>query len=523
MKVQNPILRGFKPDPSIVRVGSSYYIAVSTFEWWPGVLIYRSEDLVNWTLASRPLNRLSQMDLAGVPDSCGIWAPCLSYSDGKFYLIYTIVRNTAGIWKDVHNYLVTADEVEGEWSDPVYLNSSGFDPSLFHDGDKKWLVNVLWEHRTGRHRFGGIVLQEYSPEQKKLVGEIYNIFGGSEIHVTEGPHLYKKDGWYYLLTAEGGTGENHAATVARSRNLTGPYEIHPENPILTSKANPAPALKKAGHASFVETPEGDWYLVHLCARPAGNTGMCPLGRETALQKMVWKNDWPYVVDGPLPSEEVKLWKESSVKLPDQEESVSFREGKLPDSFQSLRLPIGDAMSFTDRPGYLRLYGQESLSSLFRQSLLARRWEHFTFEAETTLDFHPVSHQQMAGLVCYYNSRNFYYLNVSGDCGGGKYLYIISCINGTFSEPTEGTYLPLPEDAEVRLGVTVKEGHALQFRYAVKGEEWKNIGPVLDGSLLSDEHVEGAAYTGAFVGVCCQDLSGRRQPADFADFCYRPME
>ena len=276
-RIRNPILPGFNPDPSIVRVGDDYYIATSTFEWYPGVQIHHSRDLVHWRLLTRPLNRASQLNMLGDPDSCGIWAPCLSYADGLFWLIYTDVkrygRTTQGgaagaSLRDTHNYLVTSPRIDGEWSDPVYLNSSGFDPSLFHDDDgRKYLVNMRWDHRPGCNRFAGIVLQEYSPAERKLVGPVHLIFQGTPIGFTEGPHLYKRNGYYYLLTAEGGTGWGHAVTMARSRELTGPYELHPDVYILTSRHRPDIELQRAGHADLVETPNGETYMVHLCGRP----------------------------------------------------------------------------------------------------------------------------------------------------------------------------------------------------------------------------------------------------------------
>ena len=164
MNITNPILRGFNPDPSILRVGDDYYIATSTFEWYPGVQIHHSKDLVHWRLLTRPLRRASQLDMRGDPDSCGIWAPCLTYADGLFYLIYTDVKRYGRIsssgasnasLRDFHNYLVTAEKIDGDWSEPIYLNSSGFDPSLFHDDDgRKYLVNMLWDHRANQNRFG---------------------------------------------------------------------------------------------------------------------------------------------------------------------------------------------------------------------------------------------------------------------------------------------------------------------------------------------------------------------------------
>ena len=186
--------------------------------------------------------------MLGDPDSCGIWAPCLTHADGLFWLIYTDVkrygRTTVGgasgaSLRDFHNYLVTSPRIDGEWSDPVSLNSSGFDPSLFHDDDgRKYLVNMLWDHRPGNNRFAGIVLQEYSVKERKLIGERKNIFKGTPLGFTEAPHLYKRNGWYYLLTAEGGTGWGHAVTMARSRKLTGPYELHPDTYILSARHRP---------------------------------------------------------------------------------------------------------------------------------------------------------------------------------------------------------------------------------------------------------------------------------------------
>ncbi|MDP3523854.1 MAG: glycoside hydrolase family 43 protein, partial [Hoeflea sp.] len=234
--IVNPILPGFNPDPSICRVGTDYYIATSTFEWYPGVQIHHSTDLVNWRLVGRPLTRASQLDMRGNPDSCGIWAPCLSHADGLFWLVYTDVKRFDGNFKDSHNYIVTAPAIEGPWSDPVHVNSSGFDPSLFHDEDgRKWFVNMVWNHRSNsiggqpKHpAFAGILMQEYDAGAGRLIGKPENIFKGSSHGLVEGAHLFKRDGWYYLTVAEGGTGYGHAVTMARSRTLDGPYELHPD-------------------------------------------------------------------------------------------------------------------------------------------------------------------------------------------------------------------------------------------------------------------------------------------------------
>ncbi|MEJ5283878.1 MAG: glycoside hydrolase family 43 protein [Brevinematia bacterium] len=522
--IENPILKGFNPDPSILRVGNDYYIATSTFEWFPGVQIHHSKDLIHWRLLTRPLKRLSQLNMIGDPDSGGIWAPCLSYSDGLFYLIYTDVKSYDGIFKDCHNYLITSKDIEGEWSEPVYLNSSGFDPSLFHDTDgRKWLLNMVWDHRNRNSFFGGILLQEYDPIKGKLIGPIYNIFKGSHLGITEGPHLYKKDGYYYLVVAEGGTTYEHAVTVARSKNITGPYEIHPENPILTSKGDFSLPLQKAGHGSLVETQNGEWYIAHLCARPLSNK-RCPLGRETAIQKIIWKDGWPYLENGTnRPEVKVKAPELPEVVFDKPKEKIDFDEETLDINFQSLRHPITeDWCTLKERKSYLRLYGRESLSSRHNQSLVARRQQSFCYTAETCVEFEPENFQQMAGLVCYYNTSNFYYLYISFEENKGKSLLLLSAQNWKFNYPVEP--ISLGDAKRIYLKVEV-EYEKMQFFYATEEGKWIKIGPILDASTLSDEFVTqypdpGWGFTGAFVGICCQDLSGKRKHADFDYFIYR---
>jgi len=191
-------------------VGEEYFIATSTFEWFPGVHIYGSRDLAHWELRGAPLDRTSVLNMAGNPPSGGVWAPCLTYDGERFFLAYTDVKSWVGSsdgsnagFKDTHNYLVTAPTVEGPWSEPTYLNSSGFDPSLFHDEDgRKWLLNMRWDYRLGKNHFSGVVLQELDLHQGRLMGPIFNLFDGTSIGYTEAPHLYKRNGWYYLMTAE---------------------------------------------------------------------------------------------------------------------------------------------------------------------------------------------------------------------------------------------------------------------------------------------------------------------------------
>ncbi len=520
--ITNPVLKGFNPDPSILRVGEDYYIATSTFEWFPGVQIHHSRDLIHWKLIARPLNRISQLDMRGANPSEGVWAPCLSYDDGVFYLIYTNVKRWGyGSARDLYNYLVTATEITGEWSEPVFLNCSGFDPSLFHDDDgRKWFVNQLWDHRKGRNQFAGIVLQEYDAQKKCLTGPIQNIFTGTELGLVEGPHLYKRNGYYYLLTAEGGTRFKHAVTFARSCKIEGPYELHPNNPILTSYLDPTLALQKAGHASLVETRNGEWYMAHLVGRPLPSRGRCILGRETAIQKVVWReDDWLYLENGgnqpqvqvPAPELKEQVWEEEPVR-------DDFDTDKLNIHFQSLRVPLEeDSLTLKERPGYLRLKGTESLHSRFHQSLVARRQQAFCYTASTVVEFEPESFQQMAGLAALYDINNYYYLHITLDDTGKKILKIAKCDAGIYDEPLAED---VPVDGVSRCYLKVEvDYHLLQFSYSTDGKDYVKIGPVFDASTLSDEYTEPCRFTGAFVGLCCQDLSGQRKHADFDFFEY----
>lgn len=525
MNIKNPILPGFNPDPSILREGEDYYIATSTFEWFPGVQIHHSKDLIHWKLITHPLNRTSQLNMAGNPNSCGIWAPCLSYDKGIFYLIYTDVKTFHGAFKDTHNYLVTSNDIMGEWSDPIYLNSSGFDPSLFHASDgRKWLLNMVWDHRKGKHPFGGIVLQEYSKKEEKLVGAITNIFRGSEIGLVEGPHLYQKNGYYYLMTAEGGTSLNHAVTMARSNNIEGPYEVDPQNPILTSYNNPKLELLKAGHASLIETQNGEWYMAHLCGRPIPLRGRCTMGRETAIQKMEWTDDdWLRLEKGgcepkvevPAPKLPIHQWKKEN-------EKDDFDSQKLNINFQFLRVNLDEnTISLTERPGFLRLKGRESLNSHHTQALVARRQQSFIYTATTCLDFVPENFQQMAGLICLYDNRNFYYVYITWEEGKGRCIDIITSING-ITEFLLDEKLSIKDTGMYYLKAEVYYDK-LQFYHSADEENWIQIGLVYDYSTLSDEFRESggeAHFTGSFVGMCCQDLSGKRKSADFDYFEYQ---
>jgi xylan 1,4-beta-xylosidase len=531
--IRNPIIPGFNPDPSICRVGDDYYIATSTFEWFPGVQIHHSRDLANWRLVGRPLVRASQLDMRGDPDSCGVWAPDISHDGERFWLIYTDVkrygRTTMGgasgaSLRDFHNYLVTCDTVDGDWSDPVHLNSSGFDPGLFHDDDgRKYLVNQLWDHRPGRNRFAGIVLQEYSPEEQRLIGERTNIFPGTALGLTEAPHLYKRNGWYYLIVAEGGTGWNHAVTMARSRDLHGPYELHPDTYILSSRTRPDAPLQRAGHADLVETPDGRTFMAYLCGRPLPNRGRCVLGRETAIQPMHWGEDgWLYTEDrSGMPMLEAPALDVSPSPPRETAARYDFDGAELPLDLQWLRTPEPDRIfSLTARAGHLRLFGRETIGSLFTQALIARRQQDFCYSASCAMEFAPVHFQQAAGLVAYYNSAKFHYLHVSHDDDVGRHIRVMSTLPDSPQADAFTAPIAIPE-GRIELRVEV-DYERLRFAFRVEGRDWTWLPEQFDASILSDEATQPGLpnFTGAFVGMACQDMSGTGLPADFDWFDYR---
>jgi xylan 1,4-beta-xylosidase len=517
--IRNPILPGFHPDPSICRVGDDYYIATSTFQWFPGVRLHHSKDLAHWQPAGYAVTRLSQLDLLGCEDNAGVWAPCLSHADGLFWLIYTDVKAWTGAYKDAKNYLITAPSIEGPWSERIELNGSGFDASLFHEaGGRKWLLNMQWDHRPGRNPFSGILLQEYSVSEQRLVGPVHNVFSGTDHGLVEGPHLYQKDGYYYLLTAEGGTSWDHVCTIARSRTLTGPYEVRPGPPLLTSKYDPTLELQRAGHGSLVETQHGEWCLAHLCGRPVLPERRCTLGRETALQPLSWPvGEFPRLASGghtpdvlvPAPALPPHPFPRDSKTLRHFDD---FDRAELDLECNTLRQPPDPSwLSLTERPGFLRLYGRESLFSKHQQSLVARRITHFDTTAVTVVDFEPTCFQQMAGLIFYYDCVDHHYLYVSRN-ERGRCLGILTC------EAGNNVHYPGLE-LELAPGPVHLKGHMrggeLQFFYR-QGEEaeWQPFGPVLDATVLSDEYKVEVKFTGAFAGVCVQDLTGRRLHADF---------
>ncbi len=513
--IENPILKGFNPDPTIIRIGEDYYIATSTFEWWPGVCIYTSKNLKDWTLHSRPLNKKSLLDLTGVPDGGGIWAPDLSYDGKTVYLVYTNVRERGPMMQN-ENYLITTDDINGEWSEPVYLNSLGFDPSMFHDADgRKWLLS-LDNHYRENQRFNGLRLQEYDPVSKRLVGDIYKIYTEPHGELVEGSHIYNINGTYYLLKAQGGTGERHSAQLSRSKSLFGPWEDDPHI-LLHSRDNPSLPLQTAGHADIVDTPEGELYMVHLATRYS--SGDCSIfGRETSIQKVEWTDDgWLRLSQGgenphmsvPLP----KGVTEGEEKTDDR--FYDFTEGKLSGDFHSLRRPAETFVSFNEKGLVLR--GADGLNSRFDQSLIARRIDSAHVTVTAKLTFEPEWEKHLAGLVFIYDTCHWHYLYVSrNNLTKAKEIYVLTCDNGKLYYPMKEP-ITIKENTPVELRGTI-DGGRLLFAYN-DGEGFKSVGFELDINILSDRHIH-LGFTGAMCGICCQDLYRKEKCAEFEWFEYK---
>ncbi len=522
--IHNPVLRGFHPDPSIVRVGEDYYLANSTFEWFPGVRLFHSRDLSHWQPVGHALTRRSQLELRGIPDSGGLWAPSISHDGERFYLVVCHVRTRSIPFKDMRVMLYTAEQIEGPWSDGVYLGGSGFDPSIFHDPNtgRKWLVNIQWDYRGGQPRFGGIVIREYDPSRQRLVGPQFTIL--TKPQLIEGPNLYYHDGWYYLMCAEGGTGWNHGISMARSRDLLGPYEIDPQPLVLTSRQNPGNPLQKAGHGEIVQTPAGEWYLVHLASRPLYPERRCPLGRETCIQKVVWDPDgWLRLAHGgcePLLDVEAPKGIDPH-PWPAEVARDDFDAPMLSSHWQSLRVSVDESWaSLSVRPGWLRLRGRESLHSLFEQSLLARRIDAFCCRVETAVEFIPDHFTQSAGLIVYYDTQQHVYLRITQDERvGGRILGIVQTDAGDYSEPVDAQLCIKDWPTYVYLRAEI-DHETLRFFASPDSRSWQPVGGAFDMTKLSDDYGNVLRFTGAMVGICCQDLN---TASTWADFDYFEMD
>ncbi|WTS58136.1 family 43 glycosylhydrolase [Streptomyces sp. NBC_00101] len=535
--IRNPVLPGSHPDPSIVRVGDDYYLATSTFEWCPGVRLHHSRDLVHWEALGGALDGPTGLDLTGCPDSAGVWAPHLSHVDGVFHLVYSNVSTYTGGFTDSPNHLVTASSIHGPWSDPVPLHARGFDASLFHDGQDSWLVNLVHDWRPGHGGSAGLEATRFDRAARALSGDPVRLQLPSGAEWIEGPNLYRAGPWYYLLTADGGTGYDHQVTVSRSRTLTGPYERDPNGALITARHRPDLPLQKAGHGSLVTTPAGESYLAYLVARPIGRHGPCVLGRETALAPVTWtSDDWPRVPTGE-PAAEIPAPASRATDRTTGEESCPpsthapgaavhdyFDDAVLGTRWSTLRRPAApDWLSLTDRPSHLRIRGGRSPRSLVGPSLVAQRVTAPRCSFEATMEYRPAGFQHLAGITAYYNTQNWYYLYATAD-DGRPVLRTARSDRGDLTVDEAGS-VPLDGIAHdgvtsLRLGCEVRGGD-LRFHYDT-GSGRRPIGEVYDATVLSDEHaqeihggqIRAMGFTGAFVGLWVWDLSGHGHHADY---------
>ncbi len=499
LRYTNPILAGFYPDPSICRVGNDYYIVNSSFAYFPGLPVFHSTDLVNWEQLGNAMNRNAQLPLDDTRISRGLFAPTIRYHQGLYYIICTNVTQGG-------NFIITAKDPKGPWSDPVYLPEvDGIDPSLFFDkGDKAYIVynsippdnNPLYEgHRTIR-------IIAYNIKEQKTVGDNKILVnGGTDISKhpvwIEAPHLYKRNGWYYLMCAQGGTGYNHSEVIFRSKKADGPFIAYENNPILTQRdldTTRDHPITSTGHADLVETPGGKWYAVFLGCRPYKGD-YYNTGRETFMAPVSWKNGWPVIIPH---GEEVKYQYPvpfSSTKGVKDKFSGNYRfvddfsTGKLNDRFIFLRNPSKNLYSIKNGALVLPLK-KITLGEKKNAAFIGFRQAHLEGYASVKISFNPVSGNEKAGLVIYQNDQFYYFLCKS--VKKGKPIVELYQSAGRKHEKEK-----LLATAELKNNDTLRlkikaDGDFYSFYYSVGGH-WKLLKDRVDGTYLSTKNA------GGFVG------------------------
>jgi xylan 1,4-beta-xylosidase len=502
----NPIIPGFHPDPSICRVGDDYYLVNSSFEFFPGVPIFHSRDLVHWKQIGHCLSRKSQLNLDKTPASAGIFAPTLRYHDGTFYMVTTHV-NGGG------NFFVTAQNPAGPWSDPVWLKDGDIDPSLFFDDDG----TVYYTRHQGMTDWS-IVQSTLDLKTGKLQAPPKEIWKGTGDIWPEGPHLYKINGIYYLMIAEGGTSYGHNVTIARSASPWGPFEPNPNNPILTHRRLKELPIQATGHADMVETPDG-WWMVFLGIRPQpAGAFVHHLGRETFLAPVTWTAaGWP-VVNGGRPVE-------LSMPAPNLPE-YKFDRPAPRDNFDSpelalqwnfLRNPYEEDFSVSARPGWLRLSGSaRTINEPDSPAFVARRQTDLTCRISTAIDFIPTAENEEAGLVIRGNEKNHYTLGITRKDDKRK-AFVRKVLNGKVDG--EITYADIPD------GITILTIQASPLNYEFYCRSGHEVIQLTSNALttdLSSEKIGG--FTGVYIGMYA---SGNGKPnsgkADFDWYEYNTDE
>jgi len=505
----NPILPGFHADPSICRVGDDYYLVTSTFEYFPGVPVFHSKDLLNWHQVGHVLTRKSQLNLDKRQSSQGIFAPTIRHHNGTFYMITTHVGGGG-------NFYVTATNAAGPWSEPVWLDREGIDPSLFFDADGK----VYYTRQVdGQRGYSG--QQLLNLQSGKLEGDRKELWRGTGGVWPEGPHLYKVNGKYYLMISEGGTSYDHMLTIARSDSPWGPFEANPANPILTHRHLPQNPFQALGHGDLVETPDG-WWVVFLGFRPQGGR-FHHLGRETFLAPLTWENGWPVVNGGkpipaqlPAPKLKPHPWPAESTK--DEFDSPALRL-----CWSHIRNPHATDYSLTARPGWMRLHGAAAtLNDVASPTFIGRSQNDLHCKVSTKLTFHPQSTNDEAGLVLRGNEKN--HCDIVVALRDGKlHAGLRKILDGKLIEPVNFRGLPA---GEIVLSVRAAPLSYEFFVQAAGGPE-TSLGTArtrdLSTETLTAQKGANFNFTGVYFGLFATGNGQRSSvPADFDWFAYSPQ-
>ncbi|MBH11012.1 MAG: glycoside hydrolase 43 family protein [Candidatus Marinimicrobia bacterium] len=530
----NPIITGAHPDPSICRVGGDYYIVNSSFEFFPGLPIHHSKDLVNWELIGYGLHREDQcngrMNLVDVQSDGGIHAPTIRYHKGTFYIITTNVYNRGdGSSALMRNFIITAKNASGPWSKPHIIEGApGIDPDIFFDDNGK--VYFTGTHHPGdmnKNGIGEIWVQELDIKDWKLVGERYTVWDGVFGCCTEGPHIYKENGLYYLMVAEGGTGKNHAVMIAASEKIIGPYEENPRNPILTSRhLTDQYFVNSTGHADLIELPDGRWYMVALGKRNDLN-GDSNMGRETYLIPVSWE---PAIVKWEQVSETkwepVKyLWPVAAPKTGKVErytplpfpKKIQYRNDVFIDDFDLqelnlewnfVRVPQNGTFSISQNPGYFRLYAKSNIIENHKQfSFTGFRQKETDFEYAVKMDFSPTDEEIECGIIHYQKEYNY--------------------LSSTIYKDNRNFYLSLKleekhKDLNLLKKIRLKnyKGEII-FKVISKNNEYSFSYSLDNGNSFESLHTAKAEvildrnYTGAYLGLYA--TSNGKKSSEYADF------
>jgi xylan 1,4-beta-xylosidase len=510
---QNPVIPGFHPDPSVVRVGGDYYLVNSTFQYFPAIIISHSKDLVHWEQIGHVFTKNEELDLTRFHDGCGIWAPDISWHDGEFYVFYCLVQltrdrsvNTRG------NYMVKSKSILGPWSRPVQLTEEGNDPSHFVDDDGFHYML----YAAGIPKGSATKIVRLSRDCTKVEEGPFWVEYGGEKRAPEGPHLFKKDGYYYhTMAASGGIYNGHHQLIARAKNIYGPYESSPHNPFIAQLDKDSP-LQHQGHAKLVQTQNREWWALYLLQRRLG--GFSQLGRETGLDRVDWRPDgWPVLNDGKGPSASNTAPDLPVVVYP-ASASDEFDGPALGVQWQFVRNPDFSMFSLTERPGHLRIYpGPFDVDTLLARNLILRREVSQSYVATTSLSFSSTNGAQ-AGLLCYYDTKCYIKFSVVG--GAGRSLELEECRKGV---KTTLTATPGVRPGPIVLRVEVN-GLCRTFSYGYDGKNWIVAGRVPDASFLSDQGTPQWGFMGTMVGVFgVNGGSQKAAPADFDWFCHAPSQ